>query len=256
MQGQAALALATGPAPSRLPAPRRRDLCSLDIQPGSGSMFSGRRRFPGRVCPRGLPGGHSWQPWGPAQGLSPLGLPPCQEGVAPQCIFLPWFVLPGEGAFPALPWADLVAPCWRRCAALVGSREGLGSASHGVWAPVAGAWPGQRQEGRVVQRGGRWRLRRSKCWSVSTQGFLRPSASWSRGSPPCRPPGSPSRPRRVLAGAEQLGCAAGVLAGKAQRGRPLHKAALFRTNPPRIGLHFCQVIHQHVNGKGWSPLNQ
>lgn len=82
------------------------------------------------------------------------------------------------------------------------------------------------------------------------------SAGLSSGAPLHDPCGSPSSPLRFLAGAEQLGCTAGVLAGKAQCSRPLHKAALFRTNPPRIGLHFCQVIHQHVNGKGWSPLNQ
>ena len=79
------------------------------------------------------------------------------------------------------------------------------------------------------------------------------SAGLSSGALLHNPCSLPSSLLWFLAGTEQLGCAAGVLAGKAQRSHPLHKAALFRTNPPRIGLHFCQVIHQHVNGKGWSP---
>lgn len=30
----------------------------------------------------------------------------------------------------------------------------------------------------------------------------------------------------------------------------LHKATLFSANPPRSGMHFFQMIQQHVNGKG------
>lgn len=45
----------------------------------------------------------------------------------------------------------------------------------------------------------------------------------------------------------------GVLAGKVQSSTSFHKATLFSANPPRIGVHFFQVIQQHVNGKGLSP---
>lgn len=187
---------------------------------------------------------------------------------ARRCIFLLWLVLPGEGAFPALPWSDSVIQCQRHAAPVVRPRswESLGSASWRVWAPVAGGCPGRQQAWWVTQLTGTWtfeevRLPVSEHPGVSSVPWpclLIPgiSAGVSSGAPLRDLCSSPSSPLWFLAGAEQLGCAAGVLAGKAQPSRPLHKAALFRTNPPRIGLHFCQVIHQHVNGKGWSPLNQ
>lgn len=45
----------------------------------------------------------------------------------------------------------------------------------------------------------------------------------------------------------------GVLAEKVQNSSSFHKAALFSANPPRVGMHFFQVIQQHVNGNGLSP---
>lgn len=41
-----------------------------------------------------------------------------------------------------------------------------------------------------------------------------------------------------------------VLGGEIAKQQFLHKAALFSANPPRSGMHFFQMIQQHVNGKG------
>lgn len=191
--------------------------------------------------------------------------------------------LPGQGC-PVVHLLAAACPAWGRCISSIALvylsypelmaccacpaprepgeprlsfTEGSGSSSWWLSKPVAGA-VGDTADRVIGIWGGPTAGPRAPEHSVPQPCLLDPaiSAGVSSGAPlrhPCR---SPSSPRRFLAGAEQLGCAVGVLAGKAQRSHPLHKAALFRTNPPRIGLHFCQVIHQHVNGKGWSPLNQ
>lgn len=196
-----------------------------------------------RVFPMGRP---QWQPWGPAQEMSPVGVPLCSHG-AHSC--LAWgrsSFLPGEGAFPAFLWSDLVSQC-QLCAVPAVCPRSQRALAHlhrgsGLVVPRSGAGVvGGKANGGIGIWGGPWAPRSSSIPrpASSSQALLgAPSAALVPGG----------------RGAAWLRC--GVLAGKAQRIRPLHKAALFRTNPPRIGLHFCQVIHQHVNGKGWSPLNQ
>lgn len=200
-----------------------------------------------RVLTMGRP---QWQPWRPTE-MSPVGVPLSQGTLCSHQAFL--LILPEEGAFPAFPWSDLVSQCLQ-CAVPALCPRGQRALAHphrGSGLP--GCWlPSRQQEWWVTKPMGElafgevWPLVLGHtgvscvpCPASSSQALLRaPSAALVPGG----------------RGAAWLHC--GVLAGKAQHSRPLHKAALFRTNPPRIGLHFCQVIHQHVNGKGWSPLNQ
>lgn len=181
-----------------------------------------------------------------ALGMSPVRVPPCQGTL--------WFFLlglPGEGAFPA--WSDLVSQC-QLCAVPAmcpTSQRALahphrGSGLPGCWLPRSAAGVlGDKANGGT----GIWAGVTGGSWAPRGCSIPRPA---SLSQTLLRAPSAALVPGGR--GAAWLRC--GVLAGKAQRSRPLHKAALFRTNPPRIGLHFCQVIHQHVNGKGWSPLNQ
>lgn len=72
-------------------------------------------------------------------------------------------------------------------------------------------------------------------------------------SPAPRPP-PPPRPLWLLAGSGAWLRGWGLGGESAEPGPSTKPHCSERSCRDR--LHFCQVIHQHVNGKGWNPLNQ
>lgn len=170
-----------------------------------------------RVLTMGRP---QWQPWGHTQEMSPVGVPPFQG---------PFLLgLPGEGAFPAFPWSDLVSQC-QQCAVPAvcpRSQRALAHPHRGSGLP---GWCLPRLAAGVVgdKGSGHWHLGRSHYWFLGTQGF---PPSLAQPPHPRLSSGLPVLPW-FLAGVEQLGCSAGSWRGK-------HSAVVPSTKP-----HCSEQIH-------------
>jgi len=115
------------------------------------------------------------------------------------------------------------------CRACRAPRESPGSASWGLWGPTAGGCPGQQQERWVTLLMGALPLGRSSCWSVSTRGFLRPSAlpphpgDPSSGAPSAIPVDHPPRCSGSWLGQSSLAALLGSWRGKRSAAVPSTK---------------------------------